>query len=82
MDAMPFRFLLPPLLLFFCSSCCLIPRGPDLRTPEDFQRVFPVASGSASVPPGSPLPLEEVCRIALANNPDLRAARFAVKAAR
>ena len=78
---MSFRFLFPLLLLFFCSSCSLIPGGPVLRTPEDFRREFPVSAASA-VPSGSTLSLEEVCRIALANNPDLRAARLSVTAAR
>lgn len=80
-----FRFLLSLflllLLLLFCCSCCLIPRGPVLRTPEDFRREFPAASASA-VPSGPALSLEETCRIALANNPDLRAAQLSVKAAR
>ena len=76
-----FRFLLPVLLLFLCCSCGLIPEGPVLRTPEDFRREFPVAA-APEIPRDSPLSLKDVCRIALANNPDLRAARFSVKAAR
>lgn len=78
---MLFRFLLPPLLLLFCCSCGLISGGPVLRTPEDFQREFPV-SPAAAVPSGPSLSLEDACRIALANNPDLRAARSSVAAAR
>ena len=75
-----FRFLLPVLLLFLCCSCGLIPQGPSLRTPEDFRRAFP--SEPAVIPSGRPLSLEDVEKIALANNPDLHAAHYSVKAAR
>ena len=76
------RFFIPFLLLLplLCGSCGLF-SGPPLRTPEDFQRAFPLSSPGA-VPSGPFLTLDEVCRIALANNPDLRAARFSVEAAR
>ena len=74
------RFLFPVFLLSLCCSCALVPRDNFLRTPEDFRRAFPAEP--AVLPSEAPLSLKDVCRITLANNPDLRTAYFSVKAAR